>query len=84
MTVTPPAADNPIVKADGRMHQFFRAWAQEISRADIIVGTGSPEGVVEAVQRRQYMDDAGLTGSILYIKRDSDIAGDRSKGWILV
>jgi hypothetical protein len=30
------------------------------------------------------MDDAGTAGAILYIKRDTDIAGDKTQGWILV
>ena len=50
----------------------------------MIIGTGSPEGVVVAIQGSIYMDDAGLTGAILYVKRDSDILGDSSEGWILV
>ena len=51
---------------------------------DILEGSGSPEGVVEAKSRRLYMNTAGTAGSILYIKRDADIGGDRTQGWILV
>ena len=50
----------------------------------MIVGTGSPEGVIDAPQTANYMDDAGTAGNIKYIKRDADIAGDSTKGWILV
>ena len=55
-----------------------------MTNLDLIVGTGSPEGAVEAFVGREYMDDAGTAGSIKYIKRDADVAGDKSKGWILV
>lgn len=47
-------------------------------------GTGSPEAVVVALENQFYVDTAGGTGAVLYVKRDADIAGDRSKGWILV
>jgi hypothetical protein len=30
------------------------------------------------------MADDGVAGSILYIKRDTDIGGDNKQGWILV
>lgn len=41
-------------------------------------GTGSPEGVVDAIQNAQYIDTAS---DLLYYKRDADIAGDTTKGW---
>ena len=48
------------------------------------MGSGSPEGVVEAKQTRLYMNSAGAAGNILYIKKTDDVAGDRTKGWILI
>lgn len=73
-----------IVKEDGMMHDQFQRWTREANNAITIIGTGSPEGVVEAEQGQEYMDDAGTAGSIKYAKRDSDISGDKSKGWILI
>jgi hypothetical protein len=47
---------------------------------EILIGTGSPEGVVEADPTRLYMDDAGSSGSVLYIKQ----TGTGNTGWIAV
>ena len=49
-----------------------------------ITGTGSPEGVVEAVQFSLYLDSAGSAGSIQYRKMQPEIAGDRRRGWVAV
>ena len=72
------------VDVDGRMTDRFRLWAQPLTNQSLIVGTGSPEGVIGALQTAVYMDDAGTAGNILYIKRDSDVLGDTTKGWVLV
>ena len=63
-----------------------RAWKmlRQLVQLQILTGTGSPEGVIEAKAATLYMNTAGTAGSILYIKRDDDISGDRSQGWILV
>ncbi len=82
--ITPPNQGQPIVDLNGKMQQVFRAWTQEVSRLGILRGIGSPEGVVIAPQTTQYMDTTGVAGSILYIKRDTNIGGDPSQGWILV
>ena len=82
--VSPPTTTRPIVAENGEMSQEMRAWTQIITGQALIVGTGSPETVVEAGQGSRYMDDAGTAGSIEYIKRDDNIAGDRTKGWILI
>lgn len=79
-----PQAAQPITQSNGTMSEPFRAWTQAITRLDLIVGTGSPEGVIEAPITTLYMNDAGTAGSILYIKKLSDIAGDPKDGWILV
>lgn len=84
MNIVPPIATQPIIEADGSMTIPFRTWTQLINNLQIIIGTGSPEGVVDAGQGRQYMDDMGLAGTILYVKRDTDIGGDPKQGWILV
>lgn len=64
--------------------QRFIYWTALVSDLDILSGTGSPEGVVEAKQKRLYMDEAGTAGAILYIKRDADVAGDRRRGWYAI
>ena len=81
--VTPPTSTRAIIDDFGSMVQEFRTWVQTMTDRSLIIGTGSPETVVEASQGAQYMDDAGTAGSILYIKRDADISGDKTQGWIL-
>jgi hypothetical protein len=73
----------PIVEANGTMSQAFRQFTQETSLSIPIVGTGSPEGVIEAVQYSLYLDDSGSAGAIQYRKMLPSIGGDRKKGWIL-
>lgn len=84
MVTIPPNAGYPISSENGKMTQAFRAWTQLVSLSSPLTGTGSPEGAVEARQTQLYMDITGVTGSILYIKRDADIGGDRKQGWVLV
>ena len=84
MHIVPPTASQPIINENGTMSDQFRLWALAVTRAaDVITGTGSPEGVIDANQTQMYMDDAGTAGLIMYVKRDTDIAGAATKGWIL-
>jgi hypothetical protein len=77
--------DRPIVEPDGSLTVQSREFFSTITQRSLIVGSGSPEGVVPALQGAIYMDDTGTPGAILYIKRDNDDgAGDNSNGWILV
>lgn len=84
MRIVPPLGSTPVVTPTGHMTEAFRTFTTQISTLGILVGTGSPEGVVEAVVSTQYMDGVGTAGSILYIKRDADIGGNNKLGWILV
>lgn len=79
-----PNPTQAIVEGDGRATDTFQRWLTLMTRTDIIIGSGSPEGVVEATVGQEYMDSTGTAGNIKYIKRDADIAGDRTKGWILI
>jgi len=82
--IIPPNQGQPIVDASGNMSQVFRAWTQAVSLLEPLSGVGSPEGVVSAPRFRFYVDEAGVAGAILYVKRDASIANDQSQGWILV
>ena len=77
-------ASFPIVDEEGKMTQAFRDEMTRLSESVTIRGTGSPEGVIEAPQYSEYVDKTGTASTIKYVKRDTDIAGDRSKGWILI
>ena len=74
----------PIVQADGTMAQSFRQFTQDASLSIPIVGSGSPEGVIEAAQYSLYLDSSGGASAIQYRKMQPQIGGDRTKGWILV
>tara|TARA_R110000851_G_scaffold12955_1_gene44585 strand:+ start:558 stop:818 length:261 start_codon:yes stop_codon:yes gene_type:complete len=75
---------NSPLREDGSLKPAFQLWAQSLTNRALIISTGSPESVIEANQGAVYMDDAGTAGAILYIKRNADIAGDKTQGWILV
>lgn len=82
--IVPIDANTPIVDSNGIMSPVFQRWMSQVSRLDLIIGSGSPEGVIEATVGRLYMDDTGSAGSMLYSKKLPDIGGDRSQGWIVV
>lgn len=82
ITPVPPAF--PIVTEERTMTSTFKNFVLEVHKQSLQIGTGSPEGVLEAAKGSEYMDDDGVTGSIKYIKKLEAIAGDRKKGWILV
>lgn len=86
--VIQPSSDRPAIKDDGSTSVQLNSWLKVISDRSLIIGTGTPEGFIEANQGAMYMDDAGTTGNILYIKRDPDDGvapdPDKTKGWILV
>jgi len=77
-----------IIDADGTLtiqsRTYFLALDDAINLSIVASGSGSPEGVLEALVTKQYMDTAGTASAIKYVKRDADIAGDKTKGWILV
>ena len=77
-------AGQPIVRVDGTMQQPFQDQMNTLYRYLPIIGTGSPEGVIEALQYSLYLDSAGVSGSIEYRKMLTDIAGDKTMGWIAV
>jgi len=81
--ITPIDSNTPIVNG-GVMSDVFQRWMNQVTRNDLLIGTGSPEGVIEAQIGREYMDDTGLAGAVKFIKQLPDIAGDRTKGWVAV
>jgi len=82
--ISQPTTDRPIIEDDGSQSAQMRQWTLAITNQSLIIGTGSPESVVEAPQGASYMNDAGISGTMLYIKKSNDIGGDKSQGWILV
>lgn len=84
MQVNPLSRSIKVVDANGRPTQDLNLFSEAVAKLPVLTGIGSPEGVVEATQTRFYMDTSGSSGSILYIKREADIGGDKTQGWILV
>lgn len=81
--VTQPSPVRPTVEENRLPTVEFNTWVQTITDRALIIGTGSPEGVVSAIQGAEYMDDAGTAGNIRWTKRDNDDGlGDTTKGWI--
>ena len=75
----------PIVNEESRTPtDQFRIFMLQSHLGSLLIGTGTPEGFVEAQQGRFYMDDTGPVGAVLYIKQSADLLGDRTKGWVLI
>ena len=82
--ITELSFERPIVEDDGSLTLQSRTFFRTIINEALIIGTGSPEGVVPAPVGAQYMDLAGTASNLEYRKRDADDgAGDTSIGWIL-
>lgn len=74
----------PIVDKSGVLTQEARQFFNTLSSAPVLIGSGSPEGVIEANQGALYVDIDATTGSILYVKKQGSISSDVSQGWVLV
>lgn len=84
-TITRIDSTYPIVDRNGRMTDQYRLRELQVEENGLIIGTGSPEGVVEAQQGTRYMDDTlPAPASILYIKHQADIGGDKTQGWVAI
>jgi len=75
----------PLVSNEnGVVSNLFNFWMSQVYERGLIIGTGSPEGVVEANQGTEYMDDEGAAGAVLYIKQKTSIGDDTKKGWVAI
>ena len=81
--INPLPYTSPIVDKNGILTVQAQSFFETITNRALIFGTGSPEGLVSAQKGAEYMDEAGSTGTIKWIKRNSDIGGDDRFGWIL-
>lgn len=82
-----PDSQFPIVDQNGNMTAEMFAFIEEattrINNAEPIDGTGTPEASVIADVGRWYVDKSAAVGAGIYYKELDNIAGDRSKGWVL-
>jgi len=77
--------DRPIVESDGSLTIESRTSFRQLFDRLLIIGSGSPEGVVPAGQGSSYMDEDGALGNVFYIKqKDADGSGDKTKEWKLI
>lgn len=74
-------ASQPITLNDGTMDQIFRLWTIQVTNSLPLVGTGTPEGVVEAPQYSLYIDESVPLSPVQYRKMLPEVGGDRKKGW---
>lgn len=84
MTLSPLFKNQIVVDEEGRPNQNLQLFSEQTAALELVVGSGSPEGVIEARQKKLYMDTGGGPGTILYIKLLNDIGGNRKLGWSLV
>jgi hypothetical protein len=72
------------MREDGSLQPAFQLFSKSLANRALIISSGSPDGVIEANQGALYMDDTGVTGAILYVKKSTDVAGNKTQGWVLV
>jgi hypothetical protein len=82
--VVSPSPDRPLVNNGGFQSEQCRFFLKVMADRSLIIGSGGPEGVIEALQGTTYMDEDGALGNVLYIKQKDNIAGDKSTGWVLI
>jgi hypothetical protein len=83
ITLTAPDQSTPIVNQDGTMGVFFAEFVTRLTdvvnaNSIPIVGTGSPEGIVSALQLRWYIDTSAPVGEGIYLKQ----SGTGNTGWV--
>ena len=82
--ITELSTDRPIVEKDGTLTLQSRTYFRQITERAVIVGSGSPDGVVEATQGATYIDEDASLGSVFYVKQKQNVGGDNSLGWALI
>lgn len=84
--ITPPHRDFPIVDSAGIPDAYLMApWMESISNLvsflEIAEGNGSPEGVIFAEKKKLYFNNAGASGTLVYIKATD---GTLNTGWVAI
>jgi hypothetical protein len=82
--INPLNIDTRIMNENGSMTEEFHNWVSSVYRRGLLVGSGSPEGNIEAEVGREYLDETGSTGAVKFIKQLPDIGGDRKQGWVAI
>ena len=82
-------ASRPIVNERGEQTAEMQRWVQVVSERALIIGSGAPDGVVEAQQGAEYMDEDGALGNVFYLKQKEFVESppgtpNRTLGWVLI
>lgn len=72
---------NPIIDSDGKMEQAFRFWSNRVSDDLTLIGTGNPDGVLDAPQYSLYVDETVPLIPVQYRKMLPEVGGDTKQGW---
>jgi hypothetical protein len=84
LQINPLLLTMKVVDEKGYPLQPLQIFSELVAKLSPLVGTGSPENVIEAKQTQLYMDKTGAPGAVLYIKQVDAVGTDRKKGWVLV
>lgn len=79
-----PSASQPVIGQSGEISPAFFQFLSNVAAISPIVGTGSPEGAVYALQYSVYIDETTPTAPITYRKMLTNISGDTKQGWVVV
>lgn len=71
----------PIVNDKGEMADPFVKWANLVSDNLPLIGTGNPDGVIDAPQYSLFIDETVPLVPVQYRKMLPDIGGDTTQGW---
>ena len=82
MEVRPLDRNQAIVDDTGRPIQNFQVGWEQVRKLTTLLGTGAPEGSIEAQEGRFYLSQGDSPA--LYVKKLNDVGGDRSLGWFMV
>jgi len=77
-------SSNELVLDDKTPAQVFRSLIIQLTNNTPYVGSGTPEGNLQAPQYSLYIDEAVPLTPVQYRKMLPEIAGDRTKGWAVV
>lgn len=74
--------NNELVDSDGNATDAMRRWMILTSDNSVAVGSGSPEGVLDAPQYTLYIDETDPENPVQYRKMLVSKNNDRSAGWV--
>jgi len=78
-------ASIPLIdRVTGLPNDQFRVFLLQVQQRGLLIGQGSPLGVVQAEQGVEYLDELGAPGAVKYIKQLADVGGDKTLGWIAI